>query len=987
MKQRKKADGKSLKVGRRKAVSSRRPNAPKTTRSNKSPAAPKETEVARLRRERDEALEQQAATAEVLQTINASPGDLTPVFDAILQKAHALCDVGYGSLQLCDGDTIRAVAVHGLSEGFANLLRQRRRIVGPAEALLEGERYVQIEDVRQASGEILRAAAEQQDGRTLLMVPLRKDGRLLGMIVSARLHEVKLFTEKEISLLENFAAQAVIAIENARLLKELHARTDDLSESLQQQTATSEVLQVISSSTGDVAPVFQKLLENATRVCGAEFGTMNLYEGGEMRVVALYNAPAAFAAEVTATPAFVPHPESALGGVIRTRQVVHVDDLRETKSYHERNTAVIRIVDLGGARTIVVVQMLRDDELISVIAIYRQEVRPFSEKQIELLKNFASQAVIAIENTRLLKELRARTDDLSESLQQQTATADVLKVISRSAFDLKAVLETLVASAASLCNANIAIIFLRDGELFRAGATFGADPKFLEDLKSTPRKAGRDSIASRVILSGEIEQVADIREDKEYNLPVAWSHIPDQRGVIGVPLLRDGRVEGVFVLVRNLPGLYPPREVALVQTFADQAVIAIENTRLFNETREALERQTATADVLKVIAGSPADLQPVFEALVVTAARLLKSDHAWFVRCDGSTYSAVAIATPEGLLADTGPKNMPIDPEANFPSRVIVEKKNLHLPDWSSIELPEHQRQIQETWGIKAGLYVPLLREKECIGLFAFARKQAGPFSDRDIALAESFRDQALIAIENARLFNETQEALERQTATADVLKVIASSPTDVQPVFDAIAERSNRLIVGHSTAVYRFIDQTAFLTAFTPVNPEADALLRSVFPRPLSSFPQFELVSHGETVQIADYETADVPEDTRLVARTRGFRSCLFVPLLSDHRPIGLISVTRKEPGAFAEHDVNLLKTFADQAVIAIQNVKLFDEVQARTRELSESLQQQTATSEVLQIISSSPGDLAPVFDKMLENATRVCGAEFGTMNLVEDG
>ena len=255
------------------------------------------------------------------------------------------------------------------------------------------------------------------------------------------------------------------------------------------------------------------------------------------------------------------------------------------------------------------------------------------------------------------------------------------------------------------------------------------------------------------------------------------------------------------------------------------------------------------------------------------------------------------------------------------------------------------------------------------------------PFSERQIALLKIFADQAVIAINNVRLFNETQEALERQTATADILKVIASSPTDVRPVFEAIATSANRLLGGFSTAVLRFVGDAIHLAAFTPTNPMADEALRTSFPRPLAEFRPFLLVRDGETIQFADTEADHVPFLNRELARLRGYRSMLFAPLMSKGAAIGMISVTRKEPGDFAAHHVQLLKTFADQAVIAIENVRLFDEVQARTRDLEASLEQQTATADVLKAISRSAFDLETVLESLISTAMRLCNAKQGVI------
>jgi two-component system, NtrC family, sensor kinase len=360
-------------------------------------------------------------------------------------------------------------------------------------------------------------------------------------------------------------------------------------------------------------------------------------------------------------------------------------------------------------------------------------------------------------------------------------------------------------------------------------------------------------------------------------------------------------------------------------------------TRLTRELGEALQRQAATADILKVIASSPTDTQPVFEAIVLTAVRLLRCDMSFVMLCDPPAFWVAAAATPEGLFDELTLIKEPIDPSANFPSRTIVEKRALYLPDWSLIDLPEHERHIHETVGVNSALYLPLMREGECIGLLTLGGKQANIFGESEIALAESFRDQALIAIENTRLFNETKEALERQTATADVLKVIASSPSDVQPVFEAIAESAKRLLGGFSSTVFRFIDGMAHLKAFTPTTPEADEVLISTFPRPAADFAPFQMTQAGEVMQIPDTEAPTY--ELKEIARARGYRSMLYAPLMNKGVSIGFIAVTRVQPGTFADHHVQLLRTFADQAVIAISNVGLFNEVQERTRELSQSL------------------------------------------------
>ena len=381
----------------------------------------------------------------------------------------------------------------------------------------------------------------------------------------------------------------------ADLEKKVEQRTAELTESLEQQTATSEVLEVISASTGELEPIFQKMLENATRVCGANFGVMSLYDGDSFRNVAFYNVPSAFG---SSPQTFRPQPESAMGMAARTKQAVQFEDVRTHAPYLEGNPTAVAIADLAGARTLVAVPMLRESEVVGAIAIYRQEVRPFTGKQIELVANFAKQAVIAIENTRLLRELRARTDDLSESLQQQTATADVLKVISRSAFDLKSVLTTLIDSAKSLCGASLGIITLRDGEVMRLQAESGCTQAFVNFMQANPIRPGRETITGRVFMDGKPVHVADVQRDPEYNFGQAPT-IGAYRALLAVPLMRDGAVEGVLLLGRPEPGPFSQRQMDLVQTFADQAVIAIENVRLFEQVQERTKELSLSLEDLR----------------------------------------------------------------------------------------------------------------------------------------------------------------------------------------------------------------------------------------------------------------------------------------------------------------------------------------------------------------------------------------------------
>ncbi|MEO7573960.1 MAG: GAF domain-containing protein [Acidimicrobiales bacterium] len=924
---------------------------------------------ARLFNDLDESLELQTATSEVLQLISANPGDLGSVLRGICERVSALCGADGASALLRDGDVLR---IEANNWGTDSSLLGREFPVERSGINLrarDARRPVYLDDfVAAATDELAAAAVRDSDApfRSFGSIALFDDDEWIGNLNIFR-REVRPFDDRLDGVLQAFADQAAIAIANAKLF-------NDLDESLARQQAMTDVLDAVSTARADLQPVFDALAHHADRLCGGTGAGVAIREGDVLVGI----AGAGALAVASGGRVWPIDDESMIGATALHREVIHIRDWHaEDPGRYPASASRAR-----QRRSALTLPMIRDDQVIGVVGFSRAEPGGYTDDEITLLKTFVDQAAIAVDNARLLTEIEARNAALGESLELQTATSEVLQLISANPGDLTAVFEGIVAQAERLCDADGAGIMRREGdELVVVANSHEANTRFLGARLRAP--AGTDIVEPLYVddawAVGGVLHDADVSVDGEQ---VTQGDVPTpMRSLLAVPLLVDGQRYGILSVDRLEVRPFEPRHGRILETFAEQAAIAISNAKLFTDLEESLELQTATSEVLQLISANPGDLQMVLQGIVVKAAALCDAPAGEIMLRDGDV---MRFEAGIGRFNDDHAE-IPIDQTG-----AVLRARDARAPvfsgDFLALARDPIGRARAQRNDVRSFVTIALFHEEEWIGNLNLARHEVRPFDPRLAPVLQAFADQAAIAIANATLFNDLDESLARQQAMTDVLDTVSTARLDLQPVFDKVAEHADRLCTGTGAAVFVRDGEELVLSAVAgPTAASRPEQIGNRLPLDERSIAGAALVRR-EVVHIRDWEAVDADTYSAALTRTTSQRTALAVPMIRTGEAVGVVGFSREAAGGFSDAEVALLQTFANQAAIAVDNARLLQAIEQRNTELSESLELQTATSEVLRLISDNPGDLQAVFGGIVAQAARLCDAD-GAQVLLRDG
>jgi GAF domain-containing protein/DNA-binding response OmpR family regulator len=884
-----------------------------------------------------EALERETVTTDILRAISQSPTDVQPVIDTIVSNAAQLIDCDMAIFHLLDGDHFwpaagarrgGALITDKIQEGARKLATRFTADGLPLQPLAPDENFpsramvtrelqhiIDWENYDLPLHEVVRG--KQLGLKSALYIPLLQGGECLGSLVLGTSTRTA-FTEQDIALAKSFCDQAIIALRNTQLFIETQ-------EALEYQTATSEVLDVISRSPSELDPVLDAILEVAVRICKPQYAYAALLDpqDGCYHIVSTKNVEPDFFEFLKAHP-IPPGQGTCTGRTALLGQTVYIEDTEQDDSYEWKEAA-----QRGDFLSTLGVPLIKDGVTVGVLSLADGKRSAFSTKQIELVETFAAQAVIAISNARLFDEVQARTAEVTEALEQQKASAEILSVISQSVEDTQPVFEKILESCQHLFGGEELDVLLVDEQGMLQVAAYLGD--YRDELLKTFPAPWEITPAGEAIRTKRVTNFSDVQDNPD-TPPVLrrMGQVAGYHSVAFAPMIWEGKGIGVVGVARSSKP-FSDKELRIMQGFADQAVIAIQNARLFKETQASLARQTASANILRTISASSTDTTPVFQEIVKSTTQLIDCDMAVALIKERDTLSQIAVANRDGLVENPAKISVPIDPEHNLPSQAIFSRKVLHTPDWDSADLKPIDQEIRERAGIKSTIMLPLLNGDDCAGTLNIFRFTKKAFTEEEIAVAQTFCDQAVIALQNTKLFKETQTALVRQTASADILRVISGAQEDAGPVFMAIAEASLGLLDCDSAAAL-MRDGDHFIPQAGIVRNKDSRLTLDPTPvkiDPALNYPS-RVIETGKLIHIEDFATEDLPRHEIDTVRKFGMKSSIFLPMMREGYCVGVLIFTRNTVArAFNPDEIELANSFCDQAVIAIENVRLFREAQ----------------------------------------------------------